>query len=645
MFDLFRSREKSVRYLLGALLGLVALSMVITLVPGYGGGWGSSSGDATVLAEVGSEKITATEVRQFLARELRGNQIPKGMEQFYLPMIVQQLVGRKAIAYQAERMGLKVTDEQLAKIVQSLLPQLWEGGKFAGKDMYAQMLSQQNMTIPMFESLLRADSLRSRLEALAVEGIVVTPAEIETEYRRRNDKIKVAYFGISQDLFKNKITVTPAEVQEFFNQNRKNYSLPEKKSYLIFPIEDAKIAATIQISDADLQRVYAQQQERFRTPERVHARHILLKTTDKSPAEIAVIEKKAQDLLKQARGGADFAALATKNSEDTGSAVKGGDLDFLTHGQTVPEFDKAAFSMKPGQISDLVKTMYGFHIIKVETKEDARLRPFTEVRNELAVETSRGQVFEKMQRIADQIRAALVKSTPEAEKIAAANGITPVRAEKAAPGDPIQEVGISPQFNDGVAGLPRNGVSPIIQIGQNKLVVAQVVEIFPTRPAEFTDVEKQVREAMLTKKGQDMAQQKIAEATSKLKSVNGDLAGLAKQMGAELKTSELINREGAITGLGAATSAEEGFSKNTGDVFGPIVTPSGTFYCKVVEKQASDLVQLATQRADMLFQIKSRRSRERAELFADGVVQSLIKQKKVKIYEDNVKKLVATYRS
>ncbi|HEY3443481.1 MAG TPA: peptidyl-prolyl cis-trans isomerase [Paludibaculum sp.] len=645
MFDLFRSREKSVRYLLGALLGLVALSMVITLVPGYGGGWGGSTGDPTVLAEVGGEKVTATEVRQFLARELRGNQIPKGMEQFYLPMIVQQLVGRKAIAYQAERMGLKVSDEQLAKIVQSLLPQLWEGGKFAGKDMYSQLLAQQNMSIPMFESLLRADSLRSRLEALAVEGIVVTPAEIEAEYRRKNDKIKVAYFGISQDLFKNKVTATPAEVQEYFNQNRKNYVVPEKKSYLIFPVEDAKVAATIQISDADLQRVYAQQQERFRTPERVRARHILLKTTDKTPAEVAVIEKKAQDLLKQARGGADFAALATKNSEDTGSAVKGGDLDFLTHGQTVPEFDKAAFTVKPGQISDLVKTMYGFHIIKVESKEEARLKPFAEVRNELAAETSRGQVFDKMQRIADQIRAALVKSAAEAEKIAAANGITPVRAEKVAPGDPIQEVGISPQFNEGVAGLPKNGVSPIIQIGQNKLIVAQVAEIFPSRPAEFIDVEKQVREALLTKKGQEMAQQKIAEATSKLKGINGDLAGLAKQMGAEVKTSELVTREGAITGLGAATAAEEGFSRNTGDVFGPVVTPNGTYYCKVVEKQAADLVQLATQRAEMLFQIKSRRSRERAELFADGVVQSLIQQKKVKIYEDNVKKLVAAYRS
>ncbi len=645
MFDLFRSRDKSVRYLLGALLGLVALSMVITLVPGYGGGWGGGSGDPTVVAEVGDEQISATEVRQFLARELRGNQIPKGMEQFYVPMIVQQLVARKAMAYQAGRLGLKVNDEQLAKIVRSILPQLFEGGKFAGKEVYAQMLAQQNMSIPMFEDLLRADSLRSRLEALAVEGIVVTPAEVEAEFRMRNEKVKVAYFGINPELFKGKVTVTPAEVQDYFNQNRKAYNVAEKKSFLIFPVDAARVASTIQVSDADLQRVYAQQQERFRTPERVRARHILLKTTDKSPAEVAAIEKKAQDLLKQARGGADFAALATKNSEDTGSAVKGGDLDFVTHGQTVPEFDKAAFSVKPGQISDLVKTMYGFHIIKVEAKEEARLRPFAEVRNELAAETSRGQVFDKMQRLADQIRAALVTAPSEAEKIAAANGITPIRSEKAGAGDPIQEVGISPQFNEAVSGLSRNGVSPIVQIGQDKLVVAQVTEIFPVHPAEFSDVEKQVRDGLIAKKTQELSQQRIAEAASKVKSINGDLAGLAKQMGAEVKTSDMVNREGTITGMGAASVIDEAFRRNVGDVIGPAATPNGTFFVKVLEKQPADLVQLATQRADMLMQIKSRRSRERAELFAEGLVQTLIKQKKVKIYEDSVKKLAAAYRS
>ena len=151
-----------------------------------------------------------------------------------------------------------------------------------------------------------------------------------------------------------------------------------------------------------------------------------------------------------------------------------------------------------------------------------------------------------------------------------------------------------------------------------------------------------MREALLTKKGQDMAQQRSPRRKVKSSTATSPVS---LTDGRRTEDPDLVTREGAITGLGAASVADEGFSRNVGDVFGPVVTPNGTFYCKVIEKQPADLVQLAPQRAEMLLQIKSRRSRERAELFADGVVQSLIKQQKVKIYEDNVKKLVAAYRS
>jgi peptidyl-prolyl cis-trans isomerase D len=645
MFDLFRSREKTVRYLLGALLTLVAASMVITLVPGYGGGWGSGGqADPTVLAEIGDERVTATDVRNFIAREMRGNAIPRGMEPVYIPMIVQQMTAQKAVGYEAQRMGLKVTDEQLARIVKSMIPQLWEGGKFAGKDVYAQLLAQQNMTIPQFEQNVRAQTLQSRLEVLALEGVIVTPAEVEAEFKRRNEKIKVAYFGLSPDLFRSKVTASPAEIEQFFNRNKANYQLPERRSYLIFPIDEASIASTIKLPEAQLQAAYNQQQDRFRTPERVRASHILLKTTDKTPAEVSVIEKRMEEILSQAKKGANFADLAKKNSEDTGSAVKGGDLDWVVRGQTVPEFEKAAFSLKPGEISGIVKTQYGFHIIKVQAHEQARLRPFEEVKTELTAELVRAQVFDKMQSLADQIRSTLVRSRDEAEKLAVANGIHPVKAENVAAGDPIQEVGVNQQFSEAVSGLPKNGVTPVVQIGENKLVVAQVLDIVPARPAQLADVEKQVREGVLAQKAYQMAQDKIADATQKIKTSN-DLAALAKQYGADYKTSDLVNREGAITGLGAASSIDAAFSKNVGDVVGPLMTGNGTFFVKVVEKVPADLTQLAAVRDQMLQTLKQRRAQERIELFRDGIVQALIRQKKVKIYEDNVKRLVASYAS
>lgn len=648
MFDLFRSREKSVRYLLGALLTLVALSMVITLVPGYGSGWGGGgSSDPTLLAEIGDQKVTATDVRQLLQRE-KGS-IQRGMEQFYIPIAVQQMVAQRAVAYQAARMGMKVTDEELANNVRSMLPQLFENGKFVGNEAYAGFLAQQNFTIPQFEENVRMATLETRLETLALEGTVVTPSDIENEYKHRHDKIKIAYFGISADLFKNKVSVTPEELKAFFEKNRPLYQLPERRSYVIFPIEEAKVADLVHVDDATLQKMYNQNLDAYRTPERVRASHILLKTLDKSPAETEQIRKKAEDLLKQIRGGANFAELAKKYSEDNavngGSAAKGGDLDWVVRGQTVPEFDKAAFSMAPGTVSDLVKTTYGFHIIKVFAHEQAHLQPFPEVRDQIARDAKRGMVFEKMQTLADQIRGELVKSTADAEKLAAANNIVPVRAENVAPGDPIQEVGINPQFTDAAAGLPKNGVTPVVQIGQDKLVVAQVTGIQPAHPAEFSDVEGKVKDALLAQKAQEATQNAIKEATAKVKASGGDLASVAKQFGADVKTSDLVDRDQAITGIGSASTVGEGYERNVGDTFGPIPTPNGTFFCKLIEKEPADLTALAANRATLIQELKSRRANERRELFGDGVVQALIKEKRVKIYDDNIKKLIASYGS
>jgi peptidyl-prolyl cis-trans isomerase D len=164
MFDLFRSREKNVRWLLGALLGLVALSMVITLVPNYSGMGGRV--DQTIVAEIGDETITTADVRQALARASRGGSIPRGLEQVYAPMVVQQMIAERAVAFEASRLGMEVSEEELASTIQMYIPQLFQGGKFAGKEIYSAYLQQMNTTIPEFERDLKKQILLQRIEAL-----------------------------------------------------------------------------------------------------------------------------------------------------------------------------------------------------------------------------------------------------------------------------------------------------------------------------------------------------------------------------------------------------------------------------------------------------------------------------------------------
>lgn len=637
MFDLFRSRQKTVRYLLGALLSLVAISMVVTLVPNYGDPSGGA--DSQIIAEIGDELLTMTEVQQVMARELRMNRIPPGLESVYVPMMVQQMVAERAIAYQANLMGYRLTDQELAETIAALIPQLYENGKFVGTESYRAFLAQQNMTIPEFERNVRKQALSSRLEMLALEGIIVTPQEVEAEFRRQNEKAKIAYVLMQPDRYRSQVKLDPAEVAQRYEQNKSMFQSPERRGLTVYPVEEAAIASTLTVSDDLLRRAYQEQIDRFRTQERVRARHILIDTRDKSDAQKAEAKKKAEDLLKQIRGGGDFAKLAQANSQDFGSAQKGGDLDWIVRGQTVPEFEKAAFSLKPGQVSDLVPTMFGFHIIRVEAREDGRLKPLEEVRDELRKEVLRSQVFDKMQAVADQLRAALSRSAAEGQSFARANGIQPINVPPMRTSDPIPGVGSDANFTGAISELPLNGVTPVLPAGQDRLVVAQVTEIVPARPATLDEVRGQIEAALTTERAQTIFEDRVKEAEERVRLAKGDLATVAREMGFEVKTSDPLTRSSEIPGVGTVLQLEEIFRRNAGEVVGPVRMSVGVAFAKVLEKTPADLTELAARRQAMTDTIKQQRARERRDMFSEGILNALIKSKKVKIYEENIKKL------
>ena len=304
----------------------------------------------------------------------------------YIPQMLDQMVAVRAMVYEAERLGIQVTDADVAEAIRQMVPSLFPDGKFAGKEAYAGMLAQQNMTIDQFETDLTRQVMVTRLRDIAMEGTIVTQAEIEAAFRKKNEKVKVEFVRLTADKFKTESQPSAQEVQDFFKANTARYMSPEKKNLTVLVLDQAKLEATVTISDADLQRMYTQNQEAFRTPERVKARHILFKTQGKSPAEEAAIKAKAEGILKQIKGGADFAKLAKENSEDS-SAANGGDLgDWITRGQMVPEFEKSIFTLKPGETSELVKTMFGYHIIQTQAKQDGGIRPFADVKDELAAQ-------------------------------------------------------------------------------------------------------------------------------------------------------------------------------------------------------------------------------------------------------------------
>jgi len=481
MFDLFRSRDKAVRYLLGGLLGLVALSMVTYLIPGSSG---SMRAPDQVVADVGGEPVTVREVQTTLQGMMRNKSIPPEMIQLYMPQLVDQMISERALAYQAQRMGFEVSDTETANAIRSVLSQLFPDGQF-NKDIYERFLSEQGLTIGEFEKNIAKNLLVLKLRNVALEGVVVSPQEVEREFHRRNDKVKLEYVVFDPDKLKSQVTTTPKEESDFYRKVPARFMTNEKRSFDVLYADEAKISASIDIPEADLRKAYDANKDKYRTPERAHVRHILVSTMNKPKEEQAKLEAKAADLLKQIKAGGDFAELAKKNSDDPGSAVKGGDLDWVVRGQMVKPFEDASFSQKVNEIGNLVKTDYGLHIVQVLEKQDARLKPFDEVKAEIATGLKKQMVFDRMQASVEKARAALAKAPQQGEQIARENGLSFQRVTSHGPNESIAEFGTSKEVDAAVAALKVNEVSSPFQIGPSRLAVAVETNIEAVRQGTF----------------------------------------------------------------------------------------------------------------------------------------------------------------
>ena len=643
MFDLFRSRDKVIRIFLGVLLGLVGLSMLTYLIPSYDT---SSAGNDQVVAKVGKEEIMLPDVQKVVQNSVRNRQIPSAILPNYIPQMVQDMITDRALAYEAEQLGLQVTDADVRNTIRQMIPNLFPNGNFVGTDAYASMLAQQNLSIAEFESDLRRQILITRLRDIAVEGTVVSQAEIQEAYNKKYEKLQVEWVQMKTADFNKEVQPKPEEIKTYYDANKPAYQTPEKKNLVVLIADQAKLEQAYTPTDAQLLAAYNQNKEQYRVPERVKVRHILLKTTDKPASEEAKVKAKAEDLLKQIKAGGDFAELAKKNSEDTGSAQNGGALaDWVTRGQTVPEFEQQAFTLKPGETSGLVKTQYGYHIIQVLQHENAHLRTFDEVKPELLAQMRQQQVASKMQDIADKSQTALEKDPAHPDKVAADFNMEVLHADGVQAGQPIGNLGTVQDLDQAIAPLKKGEVSQAVALPNNRVAIAVVTDVIAPHTAPFEDVENQIKDQMVRTRAGLAAQNHAQELLTKAKSTNGDLDKAAKSMGLMAKTSGDVERNGTVEGLGSATYLLEAFGKTDGSLFGPVTMPDGVLVGKVVRHIEPDQAKLATERATIRDQIKSDKARDRSQLFEAGLRDTLTKQGKIKIYQKVINNLIAQYRT
>jgi peptidyl-prolyl cis-trans isomerase D len=640
MFDLFRSRDKMVRGFLIVLLGLVALSMVTYLIPQTG--MNGDTGDTAVVAQIGGDKLTAQEISQTIRHLTQNRQIPSELLSIYAPQVIQQAINERMMVWKAGKMGMKVTPEEAENaIIDSLPATAVKDGKVDGT-ILNQYLQGQGITLADMRTDMQRQMLISRLESLIAGGVVVAGSEVEKEYHKRNDKVKVQYAVLATADFQKESEPTDAEIQSWYNGHKTDFMVPDKRSLAVIVLDPAKVGAGIQITDAQLQKAYKDQQSNFQTPERVQARHILLKS---DATNDAAVKAKAEDLLKQIKGGADFGKVAKEKSDDPGSAQKDGELGWIVRGQTVPEFEKAAFTLKPGETSGLVKTEYGYHIIQVEAHEQAHLQPFDEVKAPLAGELQKQSASQLMQKLTDQAIDSLRKDPSHPEKTAEAVGGTLVNVGNIQPNDPIPGIGVSKELSDAVSVLKKFEVTlgPVV-LQDGRALVAVVTDVAPAHQGTLDEVRDKVKNAAMTAKGNQVLVAKAAELVSKARSMGGDLEKAAKSMNITVKTSNDVTRNDALESVGNAGVIPDLFTKPAGSLVGPNGVAGGQMVAKILTSTPADMSGLAAQRQKITDDLHQKKTQERATFFQQGLRDSMTANGDLKIHQDVIDRIVASFR-
>jgi peptidyl-prolyl cis-trans isomerase D len=343
------------------------------------------------------------------------------------------------------------------------------------------------------------------------------------------------------------------------------------------------------------------------------------------------------------KAGADFSKLAEKNSDDSSNAPKGGDLGWFVRGTMVPEFDKAVFAMKAGELSGIVTTEYGYHIVKVNEKENARVKPFEEVKADLAAELKKQRITEQVQKTADGVHDALAKSPGSAAEVAKRFGADLATVTDSAPGSPVPTLGSVPEIDNALGSMKPNDVSPVLTLPANRLVVAVLTARTSPRAATFEEVEGKVRDRLVAEKAIAVAKSKAKEAAEKLRA-GEDMEKVAKEYKLEVNKPAEFGRNDSVEGLGQAAYVKDAFTHPVGAILGPSDIMNRDIVYKVTAKLEPDMAAFTAEKETIRSTLRQQKANERWNLFMDSVTAKLTTDGKLKVNHDLVLKLAAALK-
>jgi peptidyl-prolyl cis-trans isomerase D len=644
------------KIVLSGLLLLICAAMVIAFIPGNLGSDLMGTPGKGVIAKVNGEDVTVEQVRE-AARNMAQQQAQQygANASMLMPFLMQQatqraadqLIDRQALVAEAQHMGLKSTPQEVKDDLQHgrYASIFFPSGNFIGEAEYQSLLQQHNLTSATFEEGVSKEILISKLQAMITGSASVSDEAIRKEFEKQNTKVKFEYAVLKEDDLKKGLHPTVEELKAYYDSHQKNYanSIPEKRKIKYVVLDTGKVAGSVQVTNEDLQAYYNKNRDQYRVPEQVKVSHIWVKMPlpgadgkidDKAVAEA---QHRADDLLKQLQNGAKFEDVAKKSSEDTGSANVGGSLGWIGKSQMGAEFEKAASALPKGKVSGVVKTMDGFHIIRVDDKQDAHMKSLDEVKAEIEPAVKQQKTQDAAQKQAeDLLQAAKVQGLDAA---AAAKGQKVIASDFFGRRDLVPGLGPAPQFMDAVfAAAPKS--APEMATTSQGSAVFQLLEVKAPSTPTFEEIRTKVEDQFKNERSSVLLTQKTQELSDRAKSEH-DLKKAAKELGATVKTSDFVPPDGQVPDIGSMSGeAAVAFTMKPGDISGPINGQGSGAVLSVLEVQKPADGDFAAKKDQLREQLLQGKQQEIFAMFITSLRDQMEKSGKIKINQDELKALI-----
>lgn len=439
---------------------------------------------------------------------------------------LDQLIRTELLYQKGLQWELAASDAEVREAIAQMPAFRTDDGRF-DKEFYLRVLRSNRLTPSEFEESVRRDLVVRKVQDIALSGVYVSEEEARQQFEAANEKVNLSFVEFNPKDFVSEVSLGDGDLQNYYQGHRESFREPERRKVEYAVYEERAFLARADASDEEVQRYYDEHASEFSTPERVRARHILFRVEPGAPREKKEeVRKKALEVLQRIRNGEDFAALAKEFSQDPGSAEQGGDLGFFERGKMVPPFEAVAFSLEPGSVSEPVETTFGFHLIRVEEKENARTQPLDEVRPTIVERLKKEKARSLAEAQAGQDRDRVVKGEALAE-LAQQSGAKVGVAGPFAQNEPVGELGPHPLAR--AAFETQVGqVGPVVR-APGQYVVFRVLEKQDSFVPDLEAIRDRVAEAARLEKARALARERAQAFLAAAKESGFDAAAQTQQ--------------------------------------------------------------------------------------------------------------------